>query len=192
MLLSVKKLRSPVRGVSPHLDFRKLASGLSSVFPRHFLIHRIKVMSEDATERTPLLNGRATHSGENDVVLLDGQVQETQTSDVTKRGASPRRIAPDLLRGLLMILMALDHVSVSKCILLDDLIKGSMVFTSRSVRLSSWNKHRRRTGGSPISRLGLKLSLHLEDLNSPLCTRIHLTNGYGYSLFRDKCESVLT
>lgn len=57
-----------------------------------------------SNERTPLLASLAAGDG-----------QETQASGVVnKRASSPaRQIAPDLLRGLLMALMAIDHTSLT-------------------------------------------------------------------------------
>lgn len=87
------------------------------------------------SEQTPLLDARApgSHGTSNayratqQPVVGDGQIQETQLSHPPHadggngqqpgaklaQGASVRQIAPDLLRGALMVFMALDHVSVS-------------------------------------------------------------------------------
>lgn len=63
--------------------------------------------SDGATERTPLLS---TTTQETQLTQPD----ENNSASISKKVAIPaRQIAPDLLRGLLMIIMAEDHINVT-------------------------------------------------------------------------------
>lgn len=54
--------------------------------------------------------GRSTYGTTNGIA----EVNKHTTEDTPKPAASPRALSPDLLRGLLMVLQAIDHCSVSQ------------------------------------------------------------------------------
>ncbi|KAL8837696.1 MAG: hypothetical protein Q9170_002428 [Blastenia crenularia] len=59
-------------------------------------------------------NRRPPHYGTTDGPLNVNQTRSVTAKDAAKPIASPRALAPDLLRGLLMVLQAIDHCSVSQ------------------------------------------------------------------------------
>lgn len=72
--------------------------------------HRMVSSSGLATERTPLL-GQATQETQFSIPSVQPSgSQDGSTSNVAR--SSVRQIAPDLLRGLLMVMMAEDHINV--------------------------------------------------------------------------------
>lgn len=107
---------------------------------RYIVIFLLALMSPTARrsvartdENTPLL------SDPSQTGAAPRQAQETSLSDVSNAAPSnvtARQVAPDLLRGLLMALMALDHTSVS----LGAYAHGTgTVSEDTSTRITSWS-----------------------------------------------------
>ena len=79
---------------------------------------------DDAEPNHELIPDRSKHDGRNDVrksnygtahrIADPSSLDNDSTKNAPVRAASPRALSPDLLRGLLMILQAIDHCSVSQ------------------------------------------------------------------------------